>query len=105
MRKHYKLTKKFYNNIFVLLSTLLLVFCFYIIAQKETEKQLQNNKLLASNDYIVEVVQNGGTLWNICKRYKPQSIDLREYIDIVKQYNNINNNEYLQINQQIKLPQ
>jgi Fe-S oxidoreductase len=100
--KKYRFTSKFYLIIF---TSLLLTFCFYIIAHGETEKQVKIEALQNSNNYIVEYVTSGATLWGICQRNLPAGVDIRDYIQIVRQYNNISNNEYIQPKQALKLPQ
>ena len=100
--KKYRFTSKFYLIIF---TTLLLTFCFYSIAQSEHKKQVKIEALQNSNNFIVEYVENGGTLWNICKNNLPQGVDIRDYIQIVREYNNIGNNEHIQPQQALRLPQ
>ena len=99
--KKYKFTNRFY----FILATLLLTVCFYSIAQSEHKKQVKIEALQNSNNFIVEYVERGGTLWGICKNNLPQGVDIRDYVQIVREYNNIGNNEHIQPQQQIKLPQ
>ena len=100
--KKYKIAKRFYILI-TILATLLLLVCIYSIAQTENKKQEKISALKNSNNYVIEYVEYGDTLWKICNNNLPFGIDIRDYIEIVKQYNNINN--VIQAKQKIKLPQ
>lgn len=42
------------------------------------------------DDYTTEkyVVQSGDTLWNIAEEYKPDWMDIRQYIDLIEEDNN-----------------
>lgn len=100
--KKYKIKSRFF---YIVVTTLLLIFCFFSIAQRETEKQEKIEQLKKCNDYIVEIVQNGGTLWGYCTKHKPQAVNIWEYMQIVEDINGIDCNEFLQIGDCLKLPQ
>lgn len=39
--------------------------------------------------YETYVIENGDTLWDIAKKYKPENISYREYIYKLREYNGI----------------
>lgn len=51
---------------------------------KTRQTEWENNRRVVS--YIVD---SGDTLWNISKQYKPEWLDIREYMFEVRQLNNI----------------
>lgn len=51
-------------------------------------------KTNTSEEYeVIETyaVQYGDTLWTICEKYRPKHMDIREYIYLIAQTNNISN--------------
>lgn len=47
-------------------------------------------KMVVADTEIV-FVEEGDTLWGIVKNYNPEGMDIRKYIDIVCEYNNMEN--------------
>ena len=44
---------------------------------------------------VLEYVEEGDTLWNLCKDTCPDNMDIRDYIDLVKETNNIDSDIYV----------
>ena len=54
-------------------------------------------------DSVTVTVASGDTLWELCEPYKPERMDLRDFIAKVKYENNLKNSE-LTPGQQIIIP-
>lgn len=52
---------------------------------------------------ITVTVNKGDSLWKLAERYDNNQMDLRKYIDIIQECNNLNN-VTLQPGQQLKIP-
>lgn len=66
------------KGILTLLALILLFIAIYF-ATKATDK-----KLLDTEAYTI---QNGETLWSICSQYRPEGMNIQEYIYNVQKYN------------------
>lgn len=59
------------------------LFCCLTTDKKEYNNWLESRK-------ITEIyIENGDTLWNIAQQYKPNFMDIREYVYEIKQLNDI----------------
>lgn len=75
------------SNVITLMIYILLIL-FIIFGYKSIIQALEGEDLEMEVSQIYEI-QNGDTLWNICKDFKPEDMDLREYIFYVEQHNGI----------------
>ena len=78
----------------ITLTTLFL--CYFVFKPTAIEAQ-------EPLEVITVVVKKGDSLWKIAERYDNNKIDLRKYIYIIQQYNNLENT-LLQPGQRIKVP-
>lgn len=60
-------------------------------------------KKTSTKEYVV-VVEDGDTLWNIASDYKPHKYDIREFIDIIIECNNLNQDGNIYPGEVIKIP-
>lgn len=54
-------------------------------------------------DFVTVTVSSGDTLWELCEPYKPERMDLRDFIAKVKYKNKLKSSE-LTLGQQITIP-
>lgn len=71
---------------FIVFILFVIVIVFFIILVNTFESTMHNIEWKEN----VHVVQSGETLWEISKKYCPESVDCREWIDAVKKLNNKN---------------
>ncbi len=54
-------------------------------------------------DFVTVTVSSGDTLWNLCAPYKPERMDLRDFIEKVKYENNMESSEIF-MGQELMIP-
>ena len=54
-------------------------------------------------DFVTVTVSSGDTLWNLCAPYKPERMDLRDFIEKVKYENNMDTSEIF-MGQELMIP-
>ena len=54
-------------------------------------------------DFVTVTVSSGDTLWNLCAQYKPERMDLRDFIEKVKYENNMESSEIF-MGQELMIP-
>ena len=54
-------------------------------------------------DFVTVTVSSGDTLWNLCAPYKPERMDLRDFIEKVKYENNMDSSEIF-MGQELMIP-
>jgi len=57
----------------------------------------------AKDQYISIYVESGDTLWGLSRKYSPDSMDIRKYIEEVKKYNQLSSSD-IKVGQIIRFP-
>lgn len=84
----------------------LLIFCIIILIGLLLSGFIFKPKAIEAQEpleVVTVIVKNGDSLWKIADRYDNNKMDLRKYIYIIQQYNNLDNT-VLQPGQRIKVP-
>ncbi|MBQ0004258.1 MAG: LysM peptidoglycan-binding domain-containing protein [Clostridiales bacterium] len=95
--KRYKIVSPVRFFIFVLLVTMTLVFGIVSLCSNTTEAA-------SVNTFAQVTVQSDDTLWTIASEYVDDSMDIRDYIDEIREINDIGNNESIYVGEQIFVP-
>ena len=79
--------KRFYLFITSLLISILFS-GFFVMSATAYSK---DDYLILEEDLIIEnvLVETGDTLWNIALKYKNNNMDVRDMVEIIKDYNNL----------------
>ena len=83
MNKQFKTNLIAISIITILITSIFL--CGYAIGKNKTQKDLWYNNRTTQ----VITVHYGDTLWSIAEEYKPNDVYILEYIEDIKQLNNI----------------
>ncbi len=98
MLRKYKIVSPVRFFIFVLLSTLIMVFGLVsLFTSARTEAA-------SVSSYVQVEVQNNDSLWSIASDYTDDSIDIRDFIDEICEVNDIGANESIHAGDQIFIP-
>lgn len=94
--KRYRCTN--HKRFFTIMSVLFIfLICFaQLYTAEATEAQVPLK-------IIVETVRDGDSLWKLAEQYDNNKLDLRTYIDIIQNFNDLDNT-ILQPGQKIKIP-
>ncbi len=86
-RHHYKIVNPIRFFIFILLTVVITVFAVYSLFNYSKAEA-------ASVDTYVQVsVDENGNLWNIAERYNTEDRDIRDYIQEIRQVNDIDEDD------------
>lgn len=99
MRKYIRIKDR--KRFIVFISMLLTVIYLCILTPVLCFDNFNNNKL-KNIKYIELTVQEGQTLWEISKNFINDSVDIRDYIEVIKKINNISDLSYIIPGQKIK---
>ena len=83
-RKIARKYQKAYNRILCLFAACLIV---AVALTAVIVSSVNSRPILVQASTESVYVEEGDTLWNICEEYAPNSMDIRKYIQIVKDYN------------------
>lgn len=79
------MSKKIKINVIVITIIVSIFACGYAIGRDKAENKVWHDNRTTQT----VVVKSGDTLWDIAEQYKPDNIDIREYIYDIKTLNNI----------------
>ncbi|NPV44913.1 MAG: LysM peptidoglycan-binding domain-containing protein [Firmicutes bacterium] len=97
MKKKIEIIKNRLSKIILIMLIALNFLCIYLIYFQP--KAMSNQE----DEYILVIVKQGQTLWEIASEYKPKTIDIRKMIYIIKRENELGS-ALIKPGQIIKIP-
>lgn len=86
-----------------LMGIIFIIMIMPIIALSSYNYNVDNNDIYIIN-YIYHHVENGDNLWSIAENYRPNNMNILDYIDSLKRINHIGEYDILQYGEWLTIP-
>lgn len=81
---------------------IMIIILFILLSHNKIDNNSMN--IVSIADYRYYCLENGDNLWTISEQYKPEYMDIKDYMKKIKKINHISENTILQYGDWITIP-